>query len=439
LIERTNKYLLDLRLSKWISQKQYESLCVNRDEVELAHLYYLPKAHKLGTPLRPIVSGLRHPTIKISKFLDDLLRPLFETMATETTVQSSFELIKQLEVWCQHRLNEVIQFCTIDVIDLYTMIPQTEGVLSLKKMLDHLKLKQISGLKIEAIIRLSRFVMKNNYFIYDGQYYQQIRGGAMGSPLTLTMANCYMYFFEQTIARQIRNSGGLYFRYIDDIFIAVNWPERHFRKELARWSSFDDNIKLNAHIQSSIEFLDVHVRNIDGKLQTSVYHKPSYEPYYLPYSSVHPLHVKENIPFTMIYRAIFYCSSFELYVKERESLRIALLMNKYPNNFIDAQFNRLLKKYDIHETLSSFNYDKYRRTIVCSTKVEQMPDRKDKLFVHLTYCRQMRNLPLLFHSLWQKYFGESPINDVRPVLGIRNVYNIHRRLVTTRASRASHA
>ena len=46
-------------------------------------------------------------------------------------------------------------FCTIDVADLYTMLSQVEGVLSLKKMLDHFKLKHIDGLKVETIIRLS--------------------------------------------------------------------------------------------------------------------------------------------------------------------------------------------------------------------------------------------------------------------------------------------
>ncbi|CAF4288348.1 unnamed protein product, partial [Rotaria sordida] len=92
LIQRTNKYLLDLRLAKWITQKHYELLSIKSNEVELAHLYYLPKAHKPGTPLRPIISGLKHPTSKISKFLDDLLRPLFDKMAQETTVSSGFEL-----------------------------------------------------------------------------------------------------------------------------------------------------------------------------------------------------------------------------------------------------------------------------------------------------------------------------------------------------------
>ncbi|CAF1365937.1 unnamed protein product, partial [Rotaria sordida] len=206
LIQRTNNYLLNLRLAKWITQKQYETLCINSNEVELAHLYYLPKAHKPGTPLRPIISGLKHPTIKISKFLDELLRLLFDKIASETTVTSGFELVKQLQKWSKDNIRQGTLFCTIDVTDLYTMVPQTEGVLSLKKMLDHLKLKQVGGLKIETIIRLSRFVMQNNYFSYNGQFYHQIRGGAMGSPLTLAVANCYMFFFERQIVKQISNS-----------------------------------------------------------------------------------------------------------------------------------------------------------------------------------------------------------------------------------------
>ena len=59
--------------------------------MELSHLYYLPKAHKLNTPLRPIVAGLKHPTVKISKYLDGLLRPCFDQMAIENT--GMFQLV----------------------------------------------------------------------------------------------------------------------------------------------------------------------------------------------------------------------------------------------------------------------------------------------------------------------------------------------------------
>ncbi|CAF4940008.1 unnamed protein product, partial [Rotaria sp. Silwood2] len=118
----TNKYLLNLRLKNYITQKQYEKLGIKPNEVELAHLYYLPKAHKPDTPLRPIISGLKHPTIKISKFLDEILRPLFDQMAANTTVTCGTEVIKQLHDWTKQNLREETILCSMDVIDLYTML-----------------------------------------------------------------------------------------------------------------------------------------------------------------------------------------------------------------------------------------------------------------------------------------------------------------------------
>ncbi|CAF1318369.1 unnamed protein product [Rotaria magnacalcarata] len=434
-MDKTKAYeCLDLRLAKWITQKQYEQLSIKPNEVELAHLYYLPKAHKPGTPLRPIISGLKHPTIKISKFLDDLLRPLFNNMTSKTTVTSGFELIKKLQEWSTVNTRQDTTFCTIDVTDLYTMVPQIEGVLSLRKMLDHLHLKQVGGLKIETIIRLSRFVMKNNYYSYNGQFYHQVRGGAMGSPLTLTISNCYMYFFERQIVNQIRNSGGLYFRYIDDIFITINWPARHLLKQIERWNKFDENINLSANIGSAVNFLDLNMENKNGQLYTTIFQKPSYEPYYLPFNSIHPLHMKKNIPFAMLLRAIRYCSTFETYLNEREKLRMALLLNKYPNKIIDEQFNNMLLKFNINEPLTVNNYIRYRQIVINSPIKEKLVVTYEKsIFVHFTYCSSMRTFPKKFHTLWEKYFGMSPINEVIPVLGSKNVDNFQRRLVHTRS------
>ena len=430
LIDRTNKYLLDLRLAHWITQKQYEQLRVAQDGVELAHLYYLPKSHKPGTPIRPIISSLKHPTTKISKFLDELLRPLFDRMASCTAVTSGVDVIKQLYQWSKDHLKRETVFCTMDVIDLYTMIPQIEGVLSIKKMLDSLGMNQIGGLRTETIVRLSHFVMQNNYFSYDGQFYHQIRGGAMGSPLTLTMANCYMFFFEKDIVRQVSNSGGLYLQYIDDIFVAINWPTRHFAKQIDRWNEFDSNIKLNVHMDSSVNFLDLHVETTNGKLYTKVYHKPSYEPYYLPFTSVHPLHMKKNIPYAMLIRAIKYCTVFEDYQTEREKLRMALLLNKYPGHFIMKEFDRVFETFNSGHPLTTKNYEELHETMIYSPVKEKVSiDHGKVMFVHFTYCSNMRTFPSIFHDLWQKYFGESPINEIVPVVGTRNVKNLQRQLV----------
>ncbi|CAF4672659.1 unnamed protein product [Rotaria socialis] len=152
-------------------------------------------------------------------------------MVSNTTVTSGTEVIKLLQEWSKRNIRQETLLCTMDVMDLYTMIPQTEGFLSIKKMLDYLNIKQIDGLKMETIMRLCRFVIQNNYFSYNGKYYHQVRGCAMGSPLTLTIANCYMFFFERDIVKQISNSNGFYIRYIDGIFITINWPTQHLSKQ----------------------------------------------------------------------------------------------------------------------------------------------------------------------------------------------------------------
>ena len=117
----------------------------------------------------------------------------------------------------------------------------------------------------------------------------------MGSPLTLTIANCYIFFFERNICKQVHNSGDLYFRFIDDLFIIINWPKRHLLKQIEKWNQIDPNILLNADVGSSTNFLDLKMMIIDGKLFTEVVHKPSYGPYFLPFTSIHPLYMKKNI------------------------------------------------------------------------------------------------------------------------------------------------
>ncbi|CAF4300465.1 unnamed protein product, partial [Rotaria sordida] len=109
--------------------------------------------------------------------------------------------------------------------------------------------------------------------------------------------------------------------------------------------------------------------------------------------------------------------------------RMALLLNKYPNKLIDEQFNNVLLKCNIDEPLTNLNYDKYRQHVIDSPMKEKVTiDYEAVMFIHFTYCSTMKMLPAKFHLLWNKYFEESPINEVRPILGTRNVKNIHRRL-----------
>ncbi|CAF1311984.1 unnamed protein product [Rotaria magnacalcarata] len=115
---------------------------------------------------------------------------------------------------------------------------------------------------------------------------------------------------------------------------------------------------------------------------------------------------------------------------------MALLLNKYPGNFIDNQFNRVLKKCNITQSLNSNNYNTIRKNIIYNIiEEEKLPtDHYRTMFIHFTYCLNIRTLPTKFHTVWNKYFSESPINEIVPVIGTRNVQNLQKQLVKNKQS-----
>ncbi|CAF4370209.1 unnamed protein product, partial [Rotaria sordida] len=106
---------------------------------------------------------------------------------------------------------------------------------------------------------------------------------------------------------------------------------------------------------------------------------------------------------------------------------MALLLNKYPNKIIDQQFNQILLKFNIDQSLNSNNYNlNHQKIIQMPIKERISVDYGKTMFVHFTYCSNIKTFPKKFHNLWNKYFSESPINEVLPILGTRNVKNLQR-------------
>ena len=52
-------------------------------------------------------------------------------------------------------------------------------------------------MEVENIILLLEFCLKNTYFSFQGQFYEQVEGAAMGSPVSPIVANLYMEYLEQ--------------------------------------------------------------------------------------------------------------------------------------------------------------------------------------------------------------------------------------------------
>ena len=81
---------------------------------------------------------------------------------------------------------------------LFTSVPIDPALQIIKDLLvkDN-TLKERTVMDVEDIILLLEFCLKNTYFNFQGQFYEQVEGAAMGSPVSPIVANLYMEYLEQ--------------------------------------------------------------------------------------------------------------------------------------------------------------------------------------------------------------------------------------------------
>ncbi|CAF3391666.1 unnamed protein product, partial [Rotaria socialis] len=124
----------------------------------------------------------------------------------------------------------------------------------------------VRHMTIDAIESLARIVLIENVFTYNDKYYRQIEGGTMGSPFTLTLANIFMWHWEQKLVEKQKSFNELYGRYIDDISMTSNDSVEYLRQMLSTANEYHTNIKLTSEIGKSLSFLDVQIENRNGQL-----------------------------------------------------------------------------------------------------------------------------------------------------------------------------
>ena len=157
---------------------------------------------------------MRAAATGVSHFLDQLLRPIFDQAARQTAFINDIHFVRRLELYRDlGYLSSTTIFITFDVADLYTMIPRDGALQILEECLfEHAKQGRIQGMTIDTLMKMARLVLDTNCFFFENKYYQQIRGGAMGSPFTMTLANIYMLKWEQTLIEHQKSHNELYGR-----------------------------------------------------------------------------------------------------------------------------------------------------------------------------------------------------------------------------------
>ena len=137
--------------------------------------YGLPKIHNPDTPLRPIVSSCGSVTYGVARELAKILKPLVGKSPHHITSTQDF-----VEQERQIKLEPGECLSSYDVSALFTSVPIDPALNIIKDLLDNdTTLKERTVMEVGDIILLLEFCLKNTYFSFQDQFYEQVEGAAM--------------------------------------------------------------------------------------------------------------------------------------------------------------------------------------------------------------------------------------------------------------------
>ena len=132
--------------------------------------YGLPKIHKPDTPLRPIVSNCESVTYGVPKELAKILKPLVGKSPHHiNNTQDFVEQVKHITLAPGECLS------SYDVSALFTSVPVDPALNIIKNLLEKDQtLKERTVMEVSDIILLLEFCLKNTYFSFQDQFYEQV-------------------------------------------------------------------------------------------------------------------------------------------------------------------------------------------------------------------------------------------------------------------------
>ena len=124
----------------------------------------------------------------------------------------------------------------LDVVSLYTSIKHQDGIEACRYFLRARSLSLYFHNKM--LLDMIMYCLKNIYFTFNGDYYRQVQGIAMGTCFAPNLANLLMGWWEHTVVEQLADYNAhvlMWLRFIDDLFIiwqGTDIQARSFIKDL---------------------------------------------------------------------------------------------------------------------------------------------------------------------------------------------------------------
>ena len=137
----------------------------------------------------------------------------------------------------------------------------------------------------------------------------------------------------------------LWWRYRDDIFDIWTQGEFKLLEYINYINSLYPTIKFElVYSEESLNMLDLTLHLQNGYIVTDIYSKPTDSHLYFPFTSSHPYHCKNAIPYGVALRVKRNCSTAEFTEKPYSKYKAYFKQQNYDMKLVDKQFEKAIQR-----------------------------------------------------------------------------------------------
>ena len=400
--------------------------------IKVCRFYIIPKIHKNPIQWREICASPMWITYIASLYIDLCLQPLLQQIPSY--VKNSSQIVCELD---DMQLPPNCVLLQADVQSMYPSIDTTDGLNALQRILTknnfHNEYKNL-------LLKLTKWVLTNNYMTFNNETFLQKNGTAMGTPLSVVYACLYLADLEEkTINNMLyyRLEDPLYYRRLVDDLCGIFSSENTAQLFLNIFhSNAPNNINFDFEISlQTTNFLDITIYKsckfiTTGKLSTKLYQKPMNKYLFLPFISQHQTSVFTSWIKDYITRICILCSELIIYKENLKTFKARLLERGYTNSFLNKIFKKLPNRRLLLQNLKqridiNLNPIHTFNTAIILPLDDRTKNLKRQIRNALQFTNEFKEEDIHFKQLFSK-------TTTAPMIAFKNGRNLQQHLVKSK-------